>query len=142
MTGYLDNPEATEAVTTSDGYITAGDMARFDEEGYIYIVDRKGDLIISGGMNVYPREIEEVLHSHSDISQAAVVGLPSEKWGEEVTAVIVLREGSEISPEELDQFCGSSLAGYKIPKRYVFQNTIPVSVAGKVLKKDLRDSLS
>jgi acyl-CoA synthetase (AMP-forming)/AMP-acid ligase II len=138
MNGYLKDDAATEACTTPDGFITAGDLARADEDGYLAIVDRVKDMIITGGVNVYPREVEDVLLSHPAVEQVAVTGVPDEEWGEAVAAFVVLRRGAEIRPEELTDLCRSQMAGFKVPKVYRFEDTLPSSAAGKILKRELR----
>ncbi len=139
MNGYLGDSAATDACTTSDGFLTAGDLARMDEEGYLSIVDRVKDMIVSGGVNVYPREIEDVLLSHPKVAQAAVTGLPDEQWGEIVVAVVVPR--GEVDTEELLAHCRVELAGFKVPKMIRFQQALPASAAGKILKRELRAQL-
>ena len=142
MNGYLDDPEATAACTTSDGFLTSGDVVRVDDEGYIYIVDRKKDLIISGGANVYPREVEDVLRGHPSVADVAVVGAPSEQWGEEVCAFVVSRPGAPLDVAALDAHCRATLAGFKRPRQWHAVDALPRNAAGKVLKRDLRDQLS
>ena len=138
MSGYHNDPQATEECTTEDGFLTCGDMVVVDDEGYITIVDRKNDKIISGGVNIFPREVEEVLASQPDVVEAAVVGLPSAQWGEEIAAFVVLREGSNTTTEQLEEFCRGSLAGFKIPRRWEIVESLPRNAAGKILKRDLR----
>jgi acyl-CoA synthetase (AMP-forming)/AMP-acid ligase II len=142
MNGYLDDAEATEACTTKNGFLSAGDLARRDEDGFVYIVDRKKEMIITGGVNVYPREVEDVLVRHPAVDQVAVIGTASEQWGEQVTAVVVAKQGRRVEPEELDALCRGSLAGFKVPRRYEFVEVLPTSAAGKILKRELRDQLS
>jgi long-chain acyl-CoA synthetase len=142
MTGYLLDPEATRACTTTDGFLSAGDVARLDEDGYVYIVDRKKDVIITGGANVYGREVEEVLLGHPGVRAAAVVGTPDERWGEAVTAVLVGAVDDRPSPDALVEHCRPRLAGYKIPRRVEWVDVLPTNSAGKVLKRELRDRLS
>lgn len=137
MRGYLKNPEATAACTTEDGFVTCGDIVHLDEEGYIYIVGRKSDMIVSGGVNIYPREIEDTLAAHPSVSEAAVIGTPSEQWGEEVTAYVVLAAGAEFNPAVLEAHCRQSLAGYKIPRQWRRIDSLPRNAAGKVVKRDL-----
>lgn len=139
MNGYLDDPEATSACTTEDGFLTSGDVARVDGDGFLYIVDRKKDMIISGGVNIYPREVEDVLINHPAVREAAVVGLPSEKWGEEVAAVIVIDPAAGATAEDLDRHCRADLAGFKVPRRYEILEALPRNAAGKVLKRELRE---
>jgi acyl-CoA synthetase (AMP-forming)/AMP-acid ligase II len=139
MNGYYNNPEATEAATTEDGFLSAGDIAIVDDENYVYIVDRKKDMIISGGVNIYPREIEEVINAHPSVSEVAVIGRPSEKWGEQVTAFVVPASGATISEQELDSLCRETLAGFKAPREYLILDALPRNAAGKVLKRELRE---
>ena len=117
---------------------SGGDLGRFDEEGYLYVVDRKKDMIKSGGENVASREIEEVLFSHEKVAEAAVFGLPDERWIEAVTAVIVTRAGAVLSAEEVNEFCREKLAGYKRSKRVHFVDALPKNASGKILKRELR----
>ncbi len=137
MNGYLRNAEATAACTTSDGFLTSGDIVVVDDEGFISIVDRKKDVIITGGVNVYPRDVEEVLVAHPDVVEAAVVGTPDEQWGESVTAFVVCR--GEVSAATLEAHVRTRLAGYKAPKVYRFVESLPRNAAGKVLKRHLRE---
>jgi long-chain acyl-CoA synthetase len=138
MNGYLKDPEATEACTTEDGFLTSGDIARVDEDGFLYIVDRVKDMIISGGVNIFPREVEDVLVMHPGVREAAVAGLPSEKWGEEVAAFLVA-DRAAATVEDLDRHCRETLAGFKVPRRYEFVDALPRNAAGKVLKRELRE---
>ncbi|WP_127480137.1 class I adenylate-forming enzyme family protein [Nocardioides pantholopis] len=137
MNGYLDDPEATAACTTEDGFVTCGDIAVADEAGFISIVDRKKDLIISGGTNVYPREVEEVLAQHPAVVEAAVVGEPDERWGETVAAHVVLRPGFELDAVGLEAHCRGQLAGYKVPRRWYGAAALPRNAGGKVVKREL-----
>jgi acyl-CoA synthetase (AMP-forming)/AMP-acid ligase II len=141
MNGYLHDPDATAECITSDGFLTSGDIVHIDDENYVYVIDRTKDMIISGGVNIYPREIEEVLVTHPDVREAAVVGAPSEMWGEESVAFIVTTSGS-IDAEKLELHCRESLAGFKVPKRFETIDALPRNPAGKVLKRDLRDKLA
>jgi long-chain acyl-CoA synthetase len=138
MNGYLKDPEATAACTTPDGFLSSGDVARVDEDGFLYIVDRKKDMVISGGVNIYPREVEDVLVTHPAVREVAVLGLASEKWGEEVAAFVVAASpGTAV--EELDGHCRAVLAGFKVPRRYEFVDALPRNAAGKILKRELRE---
>jgi long-chain acyl-CoA synthetase len=137
MKGYLNQPEAT-AETLRGGWLHTGDLARMDEDRYIYIVDRKKDMIIRGGYNVYPREIEEILYTHPDVVEAAVVGVPHLDLGEEVAAVVVLRQGACATTEELRQFVKERVAPYKYPRTIRLAKELPKSHTGKILKKILR----
>jgi long-chain acyl-CoA synthetase len=138
MKGYLNQPGAT-AETLRGGWLHTGDLARMDEDRYIYIVDRKKEMIIRGGYNVYPREIEEILYTHPDVVEAAVVGVPHPDLGEEVTAVVMLRQGACTAQEELIQFVKERVAPYKYPRRIRLVNELPKSHTGKILKKILRE---
>ena len=137
MKGYLNQPGAT-AETLRGGWLHTGDLARMDEDRYIYIVDRKKELIIRGGYNVYPREIEEILYTHPEVVEAAVVGLPHLDLGEEVAAAVVLRQGACTTPEELSQFVKERVAPYKYPRRIQFVRELPKSQTGKILKRSIR----
>lgn len=137
--GYWGRPDETRASFRGD-WFSAGDMAQRDEEGYLYLVDRKKDLVISGGINVYPREIEEVLFAHPAVMDAAVIGIPDDYWGEVLKAFVVVRRGGELAAEDLLAHCRASLAGYKIPKSVEFIDALPRNTAGKVLKTELRAS--
>ncbi len=136
--GYLNNPEETENVMHR-GWLLTGDLARMDEDGYFYIVDRQKEMIISGGYNIFPREIEEVLYAHEKIKEAAVVGLPDPYRGEIAKAFLVLREGETMTEEELLDYCRQELAKYKVPHRVEFREELPLSMVGKVLKRLLRE---
>lgn len=134
--GYWEKPKET-AASLRDGWLTVGDLAMRDEEGHIYIVDRKKDMVISGGVNIYPREIEEVLLAHPALSDAAVIGVPDEKWGESLKAFVVAK-GEPPDPGELTGFCAEKLAKYKIPKDFEVIDAIPRNAAGKIVKSELR----
>jgi long-chain acyl-CoA synthetase len=138
MVGYHNQPEAT-AETLRGGWCHTGDMGRVDEDGYIYIVDRKKDMLICSGMNVYPREVEEVLYQHPAVAEAAVVGMPDELRGEVPVAFAVLREGKEAGEKELIAFCRERLARFKVPRKIEFREQLPKSATGKILKRDLRN---
>ena len=124
MKGYWHKPDETAAAFV-DGWFKTGDIARVDDDGYYYIVDRKKDLIIRGGFNVYPREVEEVLYEHPAVLEAAVIGLPHESLGEEIGAAVALREGQSASPEELQQFVKARLAAYKYPRQVWLVDSLP-----------------
>ena len=121
-----------------NGYQTVGDIAYFDDEGYVYICDRKKDMIISGGMNIYPAEIEAALEIHPDVLEAAVFGVPSEEWGESVHAVVVVREGATMTESQVIAHSREHLAGYKIPRSVTWSPELPKTGSGKILKRDLR----
>jgi acyl-CoA synthetase (AMP-forming)/AMP-acid ligase II len=136
--GYFRNKEATEQ-SFYDDYMTVGDMAYMDEEGYYYIVDRKKDMVISGGVNIYPAEVEIVLNDHPNIMESAVIGVPDEEWGESLKAYVSLREGCEMTAEEVVAHCMENLADYKKPRTVEFIDAIPRNPTGKILKKKLRE---
>jgi long-chain acyl-CoA synthetase len=136
MKGYWQRPEAT-AEAMRGGWFHSGDMARTDEDGYFYIVDRKKDLIIRGGYNVYPREVEEVLYEHPKIREAAVVGVPHDEWGEEIGAAVVLHEGEELNPEEVSAYVKDRIAAYKYPRVVWFLDELPKGPTGKILKREI-----
>lgn len=138
MNGYLDDPAATAAALTPDGWCTAGDVAVADDEGFIYIVDRQKDMIISGGQNIYPREIENVLAGLDGVREAAVVGVPDQQWGERVCAHIVAAPGAAPDPAALEAGVRAVLAGYKVPREWHFTERLPRNANGKVMKNVLR----
>ncbi|MGZ6248176.1 MAG: class I adenylate-forming enzyme family protein [Syntrophales bacterium] len=138
MKGYLNDPEGTRAAFWEGGWLRTGDVGIFDADGYLYIVDRIKDLIITGGENVYPREVEEVLYTRSEVEGCAVVGLPDKEWGERVTAFIALRPGQKVVPEELKTFLKTRLSPFKVPKEYIIMSELPKSPTGKILKRELR----
>jgi acyl-CoA synthetase (AMP-forming)/AMP-acid ligase II len=137
MTSYWNMPDVT-AETIRDGWLYSGDLAAIDCDGYIYIVDRKKDMLISGGINIYPREIEEVLYRYPAIYEAAVIGIADEEWGEKVTAVVVLKEGQTLKASELIEYCREHLATYKKPKEVIFDPSLPKTPTGKILKRELK----
>src|SRR3954453_12191828 len=136
MRGYWNRDDATQEVMR-DGWFHTGDMAQVDEDGYFFIVDRKKDMIIRGGYNVYPREIEEVLYEHPAVSEAAVVAVPDEKMGEEVGAAVVLKDGEEASEDDVRDFVKQRVAAYKYPRRVWFLDELPKGPTGKILKRDI-----
>lgn len=138
MKGYYKDPKATEEALRG-GWLHTGDMGRLDEEGFLYIVDRKKDMIISGGENIYPREIEELLYRHPKIQEAAVVGVPHPLWGECVKAFVVLKSGEGMTEEEVIEYCKGHLASYKKPRSVTFVDSLPRNPSGKVLKTKLRE---
>jgi len=135
--GYWNNPQATEEAFAG-GWFHSGDLAKIDDEGNFYIVDRKKDMILTGGENVYSREVEEVLYRHAAVAEAAVIGLPDEMWGENVVAVVQLRADATAGEDEIIAHCRSDLAGYKSPRRVFFIDELPRNASGKVLKRELR----
>ena len=137
MKGYLNRPEATAEAVSADGWFRTGDIGRVDEDGYYYIVDRKKDLIIRGGYNIYPREIEEVLYEHPEVAEAAVVGIPHPELGEEVGAAVALKPGATVTPDELRSYVKSQVAAYKYPRRVWIVDALPKGPTGKILKKEI-----
>jgi acyl-CoA synthetase (AMP-forming)/AMP-acid ligase II len=138
MMGYYKEPELTKEVI-KDGWIHSGDMAKKDDEGYIYIVDRKSETIISGGFNVYPSEVEQVLCSHPSVFEACVIGVPDDKWGETIKAIIVPRQGAEVTEQELIDYCKKFLASYKKPQSINFVNDIPKNPNGKIARRAIKE---
>jgi long-chain acyl-CoA synthetase len=138
MKGYWQKPKETADVLRN-GWLHTGDIAKKDSENYFYIVDRKKDMIIAGGFNIYPREVEEILFEHPHISEAVVVGLPDEYRGETVKAFIVLKNGAKTTPDEIVSFCREHLAAYKVPRHIEFRTSLPKSGVGKYLRRELRD---
>jgi long-chain acyl-CoA synthetase len=137
MKGYWGNDAAT-AESIPDGWFRSGDLAKQDEDGYFYIVDRKKDLIIRGGYNVYPREVEEVLYEHPAVAEAAVVGVPHAEWGEEIAAAVALKPGASATPEELIAFVKERLAAYKYPRQLWIVDSLPKTATGKILRREVR----
>jgi len=138
MKGYWNDPEATAKAIDPEGWFHTGDLARVDDDGYFFIVDRKKEMIIRGGFNIYPREIEEVLHEHPDVMDAAVVGIPHDDLGEEVGAAVVLRPGAEATTEDIKAFVKSRVAAYKYPRWVWFLDALPKGATGKVLRRDIK----
>jgi long-chain acyl-CoA synthetase len=137
MKGYYNRPEAT-AEAIRDGWFHSGDIGRMDEQGNVFIVDRLKDMIIRGGFNVYPRELEEVLMTHEAVAQVAVIGVPHETHGEEVKAVIVFKPGKTTTAEAIVAWCKERMAGYKYPRYVEFVQTLPMTATGKILKRELK----
>jgi fatty-acyl-CoA synthase len=136
--GYWQQPAATQSAFAGDGWLRTGDLARVDDEGYLYIVDRLKDMIISGGENVYPAEVEQVLYAHPAVAECAVIGVPDVRWGEVARAVVVRRDGQQVTEAELIGYLDGRLARYKIPKTIVFTDALPHTASGKVLKPGIR----
>jgi len=136
--GYLNNPEETRAAFWSDGWYRSGDVGVIDREGYLYIVDRIKDMIITGGENVYPREVEDVLYARTEVEACAVVGFPDKEWGEKVTAFIVAKPERTVVPAELKTFLKSRLSPFKVPKEFIVVKELPRSPAGKILKRQVK----
>jgi long-chain acyl-CoA synthetase len=137
MRGYINRPEET-AITLKDGWLLTGDIGVFDEEGYFSVVDRKKDMIISGGFNIYPRDVDELLFTHPKIREACVIGVPDARSGERIKAYVVLKEGQTATEEEIIAFCKQNLVHYKVPKFVEFVDDLPKSPVGKILRKELR----
>ncbi|WP_117237244.1 long-chain-fatty-acid--CoA ligase [Thermus sediminis] len=143
MKGYWNRPEETQKAL-KDGWLFTGDLARMDEDGYFYIVDRKKDMIIAGGYNIYPREVEEVLYGHEAVQEAAVVGIPDPYRGETVAAFLVLKEAyrGKVTEKDIEAFCRENLAAYKVPRIIQFRESLPKSSVGKILRRELRDEFA
>ncbi len=141
FSGYWRRPDAT-AEAFEDGWFKTGDLARIDAEGFVYVVDRKKDMIISGGENIYPAEVEDVLYRHPAVAETAVIGVPHTRWGEVPHAVVVIKPGLTLAADEVIAFCEGNLARYKIPKSVTFTDALPRNAAGKVLKRLLREHLA
>jgi len=139
MAGYHNRPAETAAALTADGWLRTGDGGYLDDDGYLFLTDRIKDMIVSGGENVYPIEVEEALAQHPSVGQVAVIGVPHERWGETVKALVVLRPGSAASADELVAFARAHLAGYKLPRSIAFVDALPRTPSGKVLKRELRE---
>ncbi|MEN3952802.1 long-chain-fatty-acid--CoA ligase [Iodidimonas sp. SYSU 1G8] len=139
MVGYYKNPEATAQVLDADGWYYSGDVGYMDEENYVYIQDRLKDMIVTGGENVYSAEVESALYEHPAVKEAAVIGVPSERWGEEVKAIVVLEPGKELTADELIMFARQHIAGYKVPKSVEFIAELPRNGTGKLMKHVLRE---
>ena len=139
MKGYWNRPEATAEAIDAEGWFHTGDAGYLDEDGFLFISDRVKDMVISGGENVYPAEVEGVLFEHESIREVAVIGLPDEKWGEAVTAVVAVHDEAELTLDALRDFCGGKLARYKLPLRLHIVEALPRNPAGKVLKFELRE---
>ena len=136
MKGYWNREDATEEVLRG-GWLHTGDMAKIDEDGYFFIVDRKKDMIIRGGYNVYPREVEEVLYEHPAVREAAVVGVPHDELGEEIGAAVALKDGAKATAEELRDHVKSQVAAYKYPRVIWFVDDLPKGPTGKILKREI-----
>ena len=136
MKGYWNKPDAT-AEALREGWLHTGDMARVDEDGYFFIVDRKKDMIIRGGYNVYPREIEELLYEHPAVREAAVIGMPHDEYGEEIGAAVTLRDGAAATEAELREFVKEQVAAYKYPRELWFVDELPKGPTGKILKREI-----
>ncbi|HOT44128.1 MAG TPA: fatty acyl-CoA synthetase [Spirochaetota bacterium] len=138
MTGYLNDPEKS-AEAFANGWFHSGDLGKFDEDGYLYVVDRKKDMIKTGGENVASREVEEVIYQHPDVAETAVIGLPDPKWIELVAAVVVLKAGSAATEKDIIDYCKKNLAGFKCPKKIILTDKLPKNPSGKILKRELKE---
>jgi len=139
MTGYWGDEEKTKQVMTADGWLRTGDLGWMDEEGYIYLAGRADDMIIRGGENISPEEVEDVICCYPKIDEAACIGVPDPEWGQEPRALVVLKKGERATAEEVMAFCKDRLAGFKRPKSVVFVDCLPRNQMGKLLRKDLRE---
>ena len=137
ITGYHGDEAATNQAMR-DGFFSVGDLARLDADGYVFLASRVHDMVISGGVNIYPAEIEEHLHTHPDVVEAAVIGVPDEEWGERLKAFVVARPGASLTADEVVQFCRAALADFKRPREVEFMDALPRNPTGKVLKRELR----
>jgi long-chain acyl-CoA synthetase len=137
MKGYWKRPDATAAAIDADGWFRTGDIATVDADGYFYIVDRKKDMVIRGGYNVYPREIEEVLYEHPAVREAAVIGVPHDTLGEEVGAAVALKTGADATPDELRAYVKERVAAYKYPRHVWIVGELPKGPTGKILKREI-----
>jgi long-chain acyl-CoA synthetase len=147
MKGYLNNPNATKEAfwhledgkrRYEDGWFRSGDIGYADKEGYVFIVDRLKDMIITGGENVYPRDVEEVLYTKPEVEECAVIGVPDKEWGEKVAAFIIPKAEKTINTDELKAFMKAKLAPFKVPKVFIITDTLPKSAAGKILKREIK----
>jgi acyl-CoA synthetase (AMP-forming)/AMP-acid ligase II len=138
MTGYWHDEQKTSQVLTEDGWLRTGDRGWMDDDGYIYLVGRGDDMIIRGGENISPDEVEDVLYSHPKVEDAAVIGVPDEEWGQEPCAIVVLKRGEVATSEEIMEYCRSRLSGFKRPRSVLFVQSLPRNPMGKVLRRELR----
>jgi acyl-CoA synthetase (AMP-forming)/AMP-acid ligase II len=139
MKGYWNLPEASRRTMTDDGWLRTGDAGYLDEDGYVYVHDRVKDMIISGAENIYPAEVESAIFGHPAIAEVAVIGVPDDKWGEAVKAVVVLKDGADVSPDEIIAFARTRIAGFKAPRTIDFIDALPRNPSGKILKRELRE---
>jgi fatty-acyl-CoA synthase len=139
MRGYWEDPERTAEAIDADRWMHTGDLATMDEDGYVAIVGRIKDLVIRGGENVYPREVEEFLYGHPEIADVQVIGVPDERYGEELMACVILREGAEVDEEGVREFCRGRIAHFKVPRYVRFVDSFPMTVTGKVQKFKMRE---
>jgi long-chain acyl-CoA synthetase len=139
MVGYWKNEKATRETIDADGWLHTGDAGYLDADGYLYIQNRVKDMIISGAENIYPAEVESAIFGHPDVAEVAVIGVPDEKWGEAVKAIVVLKPGAKTNAESILEFARSRIAAFKAPKSVDFVDTLPRNASGKVLKRTLRE---
>ena len=139
MSGYWKDEEKTGRTIDRDGWVHTGDMGYVDEDGYFFLAGRATDMIIRGGENISPEEVEGVVHTHPKVNECAVIGIPDEDWGEVPMCVVVLKEGETATPEELIEHCRASLASYKRPRSVVFVDCLPRNPMGKIIKRELRE---
>ena len=139
MAGYWRNERATAETITPEGWLRTGDAGFLDADGFIFLHDRVKDMIVTGGENVYPAEVENVLMKHPDVADAAVIGVPDERWGEAVKAIVVSTPDAKATPEDIIAFCREHLAGFKLPKSVDFADVLPRNPSGKLLKRELRE---
>jgi long-chain acyl-CoA synthetase len=139
MAGYWNLPEATAKTIDQDGWLRTGDAGYLDEDGYVYIHDRVKDMIITGAENVYPAEVESAIYGHPDVADVAVIGVPDEKWGEAVKAIVVPKPGKSPDPQDIIAFARTRVAGYKAPKSVDFIEALPRNASGKILRRELRE---
>ena len=139
MSGYWRKPSATAEVMTADGWLRTGDVGYREQDGYLYIVDRKSDLIVTGGFNVYPAEVEKVIEALPQVDEVVVVGAPHERWGETVTAVLTLKPGRSLTREQVLEACRAHLASYKKPTSIQVVDALPKNSSGKLLRREVRD---
>jgi fatty-acyl-CoA synthase len=140
MTGYWNDPERTAEAVDAGGWMHTGDLATMDDDGYLNIVGRIKDMIIRGGENVYPREIEEFLYTHPDIADVQVIGVPDPKFGEEIMAWVKVREGASLTEDDVKEFCKGRIAHYKVPRYVKFADDFPMTVTGKIQKFKMRET--
>jgi acyl-CoA synthetase (AMP-forming)/AMP-acid ligase II len=138
MIGYWRQSQELSNKTLKNGWLYTRDIGRFDRKGYLYLLDRKSEMIITGGLNVYPNEVEQVLYRHPAVQETAVIGVPDKEWGESIKAFVVLKPGMQASENELLKFCKQNIASYKKPKSIEFRDNLPKSVMGKILRRKLR----
>ena len=141
MKGYWNRPEATAEAIDSEGWFHSGDIGYLDEDGFLFICDRLKDMVISGGENVYPAEVENVIHQLPEVVEAAIIGVPDERWGETGKAIIVTKPGESLDEETVINHCLANLAKFKIPQSVVFVDELPRTATGKILKRELRTQM-